>query len=146
MLWSPTQRDPWNMWSDIDSLQREMDRLFSEVSGGPAVREFPAVNLYSSDDDLVLTAELPGIDPDKLDISVKDDTVTVRGERTTEEPGENERILRQERGSGSFVRSFTLPFRIDADKVNAEYKRGILMVKMPKAEEDKSRKISVSAA
>ncbi|MFW5802490.1 MAG: Hsp20/alpha crystallin family protein [Verrucomicrobiota bacterium] len=134
------------MWSDIDSLQREMDRLFSEVSGGPAVREFPAVNLYSSDDDLVLTAELPGIDPDKLDISVKDDTVTVRGERTTEEPGENERILRQERGSGSFVRSFTLPFRIDADKVNAEYKRGILMVKMPKAEEDKSRKISVSAA
>ena len=146
MLWNLAQRDPWTMWSDLDSLQSEMDRLFSEVSGGPAAREFPAVNIYSSDENLVMTAELPGIDPKELDISVKDDTVTIRGERAAEEPGENERVLRQERGGGSFVRSFTLPFRIDAEKVDAEYLRGILMVRLPKAEEDKSRKISVNGA
>ena len=146
MLWNLARRDPWNLWTDIDTLQREMDRLFSEASRGSVSREFPAVNVYSSENDVVLTAELPGIDPKELDVSVKDDTVTLRGERRNDDLGENERVLRQERGSGTFVRAFTLPFRVDAEKVNAEYRRGILRVKLPRADEDKSRKINVKAA
>lgn len=144
-MWNLVRRDPWYLWSDIDSLQREMNRLFNQAAGGVAA-EFPAVNLYTSEDDVVLTAELPGIDPNELDVSVKNDTVTLRGERKAEDPAEGEKVLRQERGSGSFTRSFALPFRVEADKVEAEYNRGILMVKLPRAEADKSRKITVNAS
>ena len=131
------------MFDEFERLQREMNRVFNRASGSGPNWDFPAVNVYSSDDDVVLTAELPGVDPADLDVSVKNDTVTLRGERKVEEPGENEQVLRRERGSGTFVRSFTVPFNVDAEKVSAEYKRGILVVKLPRSADDKGRKIKV---
>jgi len=118
-------------------------------SGGKRVSrhgEFPAVNIWIKDDDAILAAELPGIDPEKIDITVKDDTVTVRGEREAAELGESEAYLRQERGSGSFLRSFSLPFKVDAESVSAQYQKGVLQVVLPRAEADKPKRIAIAAA
>ena len=92
-----------------------------------------------------MTAELPGIDPKALEITVKNNTVTIRGSREVEEPGEGRTALRRERGEGTFVRSFSLPFRLDADKVSAQYQKGVLQVMLPRSEADKPKKISVNA-
>lgn len=143
MLRNVWKTAPWNVFDEFDRLQREMNRVFNRASGTGSTWDFPAVNVYSSDDDVVLTAELPGVDTDDLDVSVKNDTVTLRGERKLEKPGENEQVLRRERGSGTFVRSFAVPFNVDSEKVSAEYKRGILVVKLPRSAEDKGRKIKV---
>lgn len=147
MLWTwPTSRYP-DVWSEMDRLQREMNRLFEPFSSstGRGPTSYPAVNIWSGDDDVLLTAELPGIDPESLEVTVKNDTVTIRGERTLDELKEGETYLRQERGAGRFVRSFSLPFHVDDTKVSAAYQKGILQLTLPRREEDKPKKITVNA-
>lgn len=132
------------MWNEMDRLQREVNRLFEplrSVSGTSG--NFPAVNIWTGEEDALLTAELPGVDPKDIDVTVKNDTVTIRGKRELEPRKENETYLRRERGEGAFVRSFALPFHVSADKVKAQYQKGILQLTLPKREEDKARKISV---
>jgi len=143
MLWTwPTNRYG-SVWGDLNQLQREMNRLFAgdQSSSG----NFPAVNLWSGEDKALLTAELPGIDPDKLEVTVKDNTVTLRGTIEREELKEGESYLRQERGAGTFVRSISLPFKVDDARISAQYQKGILQVTLPKAEADKPKKISITA-
>jgi HSP20 family protein len=114
--------------------------------GGPTTTgEFPAVNIWTGEDDALLTAELPGIDPKELEITVKNNTVTIRGTRQPETAGEGRTALRKERGAGTFVRSFSLPFHLDAAKVSAQYQKGVLQVMLPRSEADKPKKISVNA-
>jgi len=147
MLWTwPTSRYG-GMWSELDRLQREMNRLFEPLASRvrPGQGSFPAVNIWTGDDEALVTAEVPGVDPDKLDITVKNNTVTIRGERPAEELKDGESYLRQERGAGNFVRSFTLPFPVDSDKISAQYRKGILQLRLPRHEADKPRKISVNA-
>jgi len=146
MLWTwPTSRHG-SLWSELDRLQREMNRLFEPFSGGQGGSgNFPAVNIWTGADDALLTAELPGLNPDQLEITVKDNTVTIRGSRETEPLAEGESYLRQERGTGTFVRSFALPFQVDNTKVTAQYQKGILQLTLPRAEADKPKKISVKA-
>lgn len=146
MLWTwPTSRYG-SMWSEMDRLQREMNRLFQPFAAGRrGAGNFPAVNIWTGEDNALLTAEIPGVDPDKLEVTVKDNTVTIRGSREAEELKEDESYLRQERGAGTFVRSFALPFQVDGGNVSAQYQKGILQLTLPRAEEDKPKKISVNA-
>src|SRR4051794_18615072 len=98
---------------DLRRLQEEMDRLARSV---PAPQGFPALNVYAHQDGIVITAELPGVQEDDLDITVHRDTVTLRGERQ-DKSDDAGAYHRRERGSGTFVRTFGLPFQVDPDKV-----------------------------
>lgn len=138
-----------NPWREFGRMQAEVERLFDHArarvndSYAPG---FPAVNLWTSDDEVVITAELPGIDPEKIDIAVVDDTVTLSGTRASEDAPEGAVIHHRERGFGDFSRGFRLPFRIDASAVDARYQHGVLEVKLPKAAEDRPRKVPVLTA
>jgi HSP20 family protein len=123
-------------------LQREMNRLFSSM-GQKSPQEYPAVNIWEKDGKAVVTAELPGIDPEKLDISVSGETVTIAGAALQETFVEDEIYLRQERGIGNFKRNIQLPFQIDAQAVEARYEKGILMITLPRAKEDLPKKIKI---
>ena len=136
------------VWHEMDRLQSEMNRLFevyypNRVHQAPA---YPALNVWTSDEGLNVTAEVPGVRPEDIDISVVGDTLTLSGTRKPEELDENARYHRQERSYGDFTRSLQLPFPVDVDKVEASFRNGMLMVAMPRSEEDKPRKISVKSA
>ncbi len=130
---------------EIQRLQRDVNRLFSDVRH-PAEAEFPPVNIWLGDADGVVTAELPGADPQGLDISVVGDTLTISGAREAEQLKEGEAYHRQERNFGAFKRTLKLPFQVDANKVKATYERGILEITLSRAEEDKPRRIAIQAA
>jgi HSP20 family protein len=108
--------------------------------------EFPAVNIWNGAESYVLTAEIPGIDPEKLDVAVVGDTVTIRGSRVPLELKEGETYNRVERGHGQFVRSIKLPKPLDAGKVEARYARGILNLRLPRAEAEMPRKIALKTS
>jgi HSP20 family protein len=127
----------------MDRMQREMNRLMGQsrlVAPG-----FPATNVWSGADSVVVTAEIPGVDPDQLDISVVNETLTLSGERNLVELAEGEKYHRRERGYGRFNRTIQLPFRVAADKVEASFNNGVLQINLPRAEEDKPKKIVVKA-
>lgn len=147
MLWTwPTTRSG-NLWNDVNRLHQEMNRLFEPFARARHGEDgFPAVNIRTAEDDAVLTAEIPGVDPESIEVTVKDDTVTIRGKRESEALKDGESYLRHERGGGRFVRSFSLPFPVDSAKVAARYRKGILELTLPRSEEDKPRKIEVHAA
>lgn len=142
----PFARSPWR---DFDRMQAQVERLFdrsrSRLNDSYAPG-FPLVNLWTSEDEVVLTAEVPGVDPEKIEIAVLDDTVTVSGSRSVEETPEGAVIHHRERGYGEFSRTFRVPFRIDAAGVDARYTHGVLEVKLPKAAEDRPRKVPVLTA
>ncbi|NPV87103.1 MAG: Hsp20/alpha crystallin family protein [Anaerolineae bacterium] len=137
-----------SVWSEMERLQREMNRLFNAFSPGwmrPAPC-FPAVNVWANEEGQVVTAELPGVKMDDLDISVVNDTLTISGKRETAEPAGNGKYHRQERECGSFSRTISLPYPVDADKVEAVMEEGVLRITLPRAEADKPRKITVKSA
>lgn len=148
MLWHAPRGTMWNPWVEMTRLQREMDHLFNRVGRevGGSGGEFPAVNIWTGPENALLTAEMPGINPAQLEIAVKNDTVTIRGQRELPALKEEETPVRQERGQGAFVRAFSLPFRVDADKVQAHVQKGVLQIVLPRSEADKPKKISVTAA
>jgi HSP20 family protein len=135
----------WNPWRDLNRLQGEMDRLFPSGGEAPAL-DFPAINAWSGPEDVVLTAELPGVEPAQLDISVVGDTFTVRGSRQLEELKDGESSHRHEREAGHFSRSLRLPFEIDAAGVEAKFTSGVLHVRLPRAASEKPKKIVVKAS
>jgi HSP20 family protein len=138
-----------NPWREFGRVQAEMERLFDLTrtrANDSYAPGYPAVNLWTADDEVVLSAELPGIDPDKIDIAVLDDTVTLSGARAVEEVPEGAVVHHSERGFGEFSRSFRLPFRIDTGGVDARYANGVLEVKLPKAAEDRPLKVPVLSA
>jgi HSP20 family protein len=130
---------------ELQNLQRDINRAFSGISSYPAVQQFPALNVWESSQDIIFTAELPGIDPDNLDISVVNDTLTLRGTREPIKMANGEIYHRQERTTGRFSRTISLPFVADAAKVNAAYKKGILTITVPRAEKEKPKKISIKS-
>lgn len=133
-----------DMWLELDRMQREVGRLFSGTSI-PYSQSFPAANIWSREDDVLVTAEIPGVDPKNIDISVEGDVLTMSGSRVMEELAEGEAYHRQERPHGTFRKSLRLPFRVDGNKVEASYQKGILTVKLPRIESDKPRKISIKS-
>lgn len=123
-------------------LQREMNRLFSSV-GQKAPQDFPAVNIWEKNGSALVTAELPGIDPEKLDISVSGDVLTLSGTSQPVDLTGGETYFRQERGIGSFKRSIQLPFSVNAQEVEARYEKGVLMIALPRMQEDLPKKIKI---
>jgi HSP20 family protein len=136
------------VWDEMDRIQREMYRAYRSANPRHyrVAPSFPAMNVWSNDEGLVVTAEVPGINPKDIEVSVIEDTLTVSGKRDPEQVGEDANYLRQERGYGQFTRSLQLPYTVAANKVEASFKNGVLNVSLPRKEEDKPRKIKVKAA
>ncbi|NUM33547.1 MAG: Hsp20/alpha crystallin family protein [Candidatus Brocadiae bacterium] len=147
----------WNEfpWKDMNRVLSEMNEMFGEYSplnyalqGMRSNQEFPLVNMWSNEDQVVLTAELPGIQPEEIGINVLEDTIFIQGERKNPvvEQDKEKKITyhRQERASGKFKRGFQLPFRVETDKVTAKYENGILKIALPRSEKEKPKQIKVS--
>jgi HSP20 family protein len=138
----------------MSQMQRDMDtvlrgfglgRLFGPgFEAGFALRDWPRVNLREDEDHIYVEALLPGVEPDKLDMNVLGNTLTLSGERIAMDGEKSGRTWhRRERGAGKFLRSIELPVEINPDQVKAEYRNGLLRVTLPKAEEAKPKRISI---
>lgn len=145
----------WEPFRDMVGIQERMNRLFDEAfRGAPRTGAeddwalggswAPVVDIYEQGGDIVLKAELPGVDPKDADIRVENNTLTLRGERKLDNEIKRENYHRVERAYGTFSRSFTLPSVVDTDKIKAEYKDGVLRVTLPKREEAKPKQITVT--
>lgn len=150
--WTPGGMVNRDYFSDLENMRSQMLNLLDSLAGpmgSPVVsrpRVFPTLNLYEDEDSLYITAELPGISAKDLNIIVENDKLTIRGERKMLEKEEKFNVHRQERESGFFRRIIGLPAKVDADKVSAVTRDGILEIRLPKATEAKPRQITVEAA
>jgi HSP20 family protein len=145
----------WDPFRDLMEIQGELNRLFgrtygsNEDNGGAAALATgtwtPAVDVYEDKDKVVLHVELPGVEPDGVDVSVEDSTLTIRGERAFARDLEEQNFHRVERRYGAFVRAFTLPATADAERVDASFDKGVLTIEVPKKEEAKPRRIQIKA-
>jgi len=129
-------------WSYIDLLNRDLGRAAAEDS---ARAWSPAVDILEEKDSFLLRADLPGVNPTDIDISMDGGVLTVSGVRLVEERGEDTAVQRVERSTGKFSRRFTLPETVDADGITAKHSNGILEVIIPKQPEMKARKVTVEA-
>ena len=129
------------------SMNEDLERLLSAVSAnaGESANIVPPINVWKDDESVTVEADLPGFAEDGIDVSIDGDVLVLRGSREIERP-ENVTALRQERGSGSFERRLRLPFPVASDQVTAALDRGVLTVRLPKAESAKTRRIPVTAA
>lgn len=143
----------WDPFREIVSLREAMDRLFEESFVRP-FRIWPTltdseltlpIDMYETDEALVIKASLPGVDPKDVDITVTGNTLTIKGEFREEEEGKRGSVHFQERRYGKFQRSVTLPSTVDPDKAEAEFKNGVLTLTLPKIEEAKPKHIPVKA-
>jgi len=135
------------VWRDVDRLQREMNRLFEDYTPSrlrPAP-SYPALNVWSNEEGLLVTAEVPGVSPQDIEVNVIGETLTLSGARKPDELKEGARYHRQERGYGNFSRTLQLPFPVSVEKIEANFKSGVLSIRLPRAEEDKPRKIAVKS-
>ena len=132
-----------SMWEEMNRLQREMDQLFNTIDRRPWPAAFPAMNLWLNDEGAVVTAELPGVDVKDLNINVTGETLTLSGERKLEDLPKGSVYHRQERSVGQFTRTIDLPFSVDGARVQATLEKGVLRILLPRAEQDKPRKILV---
>jgi HSP20 family protein len=148
---------PWRPFIDLAHWERDMDRMMEDFFGRRTrpwwpERWFktnelevgaPTVDVYEEKDEIVVKAELPGIDKNNVEVKLTDDTLTIKGEKKKEEEVKEENYYRSERSYGSFLRTLELPKDVHADKVKASFKDGILEVRMPKTEEAKAKEIKV---
>jgi HSP20 family protein len=149
----------WDPFQEIDALRREIDRAFEEFGletvpsyraaflPGRLARGYPLVNLHEDRDHLYVEAMAPGIDPHSLKLTVVHNTLTISGEKEgAPSDVKPEAFHREERARGKFVRTITLPVEIDENKVNAEYKNGLLVITLPRAEKAKPKPIAVQVS
>lgn len=145
-----TRRSPFlSPWRELEEMTDRLNTLFGAPNQGEAQGRTvwtPSVNVEETKEELLLTAELPGMSIDDIDIEVENNVLSLRGEKKDfREEKDDRRYHLWERCYGSFERSFTLPRTVKADEISAHFKDGILHVQMPKAPEAKSRKISIKA-
>jgi HSP20 family protein len=136
-----------NLWREMDQLQREMNRLFdsSQQRRLFASPSYPAINLWTNEDGQVISAEMPGVHKEDIDISLTADALSLSGTRHPDEVAKDAHYHRQERSYGSFSRTIQLPFMVDPDKVEANFKNGVLTLWLPRAEADKPKTIAIKA-
>jgi HSP20 family protein len=142
----------WDPFRDLLNLQNEMTRLFSRATGEPGGSEgagwgawVPSLDIHESPDAYTVFAELPGVKPDQVDVTVDEGTLTIRGERKFYEAQNEENFHRVERRFGSFQRTIALPQAVKSDAIEAAFADGVLTVTIPKAETAKPRRIEVKA-
>jgi HSP20 family protein len=140
----------WEPWNDLMSLREAMDRLFEESvvrprDGwlAPLGAESLAVDMYETDDEVVVKTAVPGVKSEDIDVSITGDVLTIKGETKAEEKVEKANYIRQEHRHGVFSRSLSLPSTVVADKATAEFENGVLILTLPKAEEVKPKTIQV---
>ena len=143
----------WEPFQDLFVTQDRFNRLFNATffrafgdEEGTTRTWAPAVDIFENDNNIVLKAELPGVDPKDVEVRVEDNTLYLKGERKFEKEVKEDNYHRIERSYGSFSRSFALPGSIDSDKVQAEYQDGILSLTIPKREEAKPKTIKINVS
>jgi HSP20 family protein len=139
----------WEPFRGATSLQDQINRVFNDVlertgEESSLTAWAPAVDIYETEHELVLKADLPDIDPKDLDIRVENNILTIRGERKFEKNVNEENYLRVERSYGSFTRSFTLANTVNSEAIKAGYENGVLTLTIPKREEAKPKQIKVN--
>ena len=150
--WRPFQEiERWDPFREIGNLRREMDRMFdrfmSDFDGGPKGLAFiPSAEMDETDEAIHLRLEVPGLEAKDLDISVTEDSVSIKGERRSETKTEKEGMVRSEFHYGKFERLMPLPAHVQSDKVTAEYKNGILNLTLPKIEGERRRAVKINVA
>jgi HSP20 family protein len=139
----------WDPFRELSSIQNELNRLFGRTfTGEVGEREaawVPAVDIAETQERFLITAELPGVEPDDVDISVENSVLTLRGERKFYRETREDDFHRVERRFGEFARSITLPSTADPERINASFDAGLLTIEVPKREEAKPRKIQIKA-
>ena len=149
----------WNPITDLDQLRRDIDHAFEELASaeapthrvaflpGRGPRRYPLVNMLEDKDNLYVEALTPGVDPQSLNVMVMQGRLTVSGEKSRVAADvKPEAFHRSERASGKFVRTFDLPVEVNEERIEAEYKNGLLIVTLPKAEKAKPRQVNVKVA
>lgn len=139
-----------NSWEERVDPFRELERLHRQFNGGAGSRsrfstEYPPLNVRGNAETVYVSAELPGIDPSKLDLTVTGNALTIAGERSPETIDENDVVYRSERPSGRFNRTVRLPYDVDNDQIGARYEKGVLTITLPRSEATKPRKIQVQS-
>jgi HSP20 family protein len=138
----------WDPFREITTLQNEMSRLLNTVGGtanGGSRQWMPAVDAWETDDEVVYAFDLPGISEDKIAIEFEDGSLTVSGERERTQEVSDDRLYRYERRFGSFSRSIALPQGVTEDSIKADYKDGVLEVRVAKPEQPKPRRIQIGS-
>ena len=142
-------RNPWTVFDELESIQADMNRFLAEDDAPRFARRaraaYPPLNVWSSAEGLTIDAEMPGVDPQDVEISAVGDELSLRGKVNAQEPPAGETVLRRERPAGEFQRTLQLPFRADTAAVKANFKNGILRISIPRSEEEKPRKIAIEA-
>jgi HSP20 family protein len=143
----------WDPFRDLVSIQDELNRLFGRTFTGPeAMRPaasgqwVPAMDVFETQDKIVATLELPGIEPKEVEVAVEDSTLTVSGSREFSSETDEGNYHRVERRYGSFARSISLPPTVDTEKVGARFDKGVLTIEVPKVEKAKAKRIEIEAA
>ena len=140
----------WKPMRDLLNIQEEMDRFVNDFFQGTSGREMregmwsPAVDISENEDGIVVSAEVPGMKKEEISISIQNNVLILKGEKQKEEEKKEHNYHRIERAYGSFQRSFSLPATVDANKVKAAYKDGVLKIELPKKEEAKPKEISIN--
>ncbi len=141
-----TTRRPFDGFQTLRRLNSALDEAFGDQDGSITSAWHPAVDVFESKDGVKIVAELPGVKPEDVKLSLENNLLTIRGEKKQEAEEGNERVHRYERSYGSFERAFVLPSTVDGDKITADYRNGVLTVSVPKAERARPREIPVRAA
>lgn len=136
----------WNPWQELDQIHQEMSRLFGRrQTGANRQTPFPAVNVWADDASIVLTAEIPGMDPEQIDVTVQRNSITLSGKRDLGTVKEGETVYRRERFSDSFSRTLELPIEVDPQSAEAEYEKGVLTLRLSRPAAHQPQKVTVKS-
>jgi HSP20 family protein len=153
--WTMATLDPFR---ELEALRREVDRAFASAGLGPfrtgrlaflpgrGARQYPLVNLHDDGENVYVEALAPGVRPDKFEVTVVGSTLTIAGEKPGSTDVAPERMHRTERAAGRFMRTVELPTQVEPDQVSAQYKHGLLLLTLPRAESARPRRVTVQAS
>ena len=142
----------WDPFRDLNTLQERMNRLFEDANRGWRVEEpssttswSPAVDIYETESEIIVQAELPGMERKEIELSLENNVLTLKGDRRFEKEGKDENYHRIERSYGSFTRAFSIPAMVNEEEIKADYKEGVLAILLPKKERARSKQIEISS-
>jgi len=136
---------PLVKWSPFMEPFGDLDKVFEDLKKGSVAGFAPAIDMYEKGNNVIVEAELPGIDPEKVDISVEDDVLTIKGKTEKKSEVEEKNYYRKEMQAGSFYRSVLLPAHVQGDKAEANFEEGVLKITIPKEKAKEAKKVKVTA-
>ncbi len=144
-IFGPGSQDPWD--DALGALRRIQDEMNRTLGGAGAVAtEYPPVNIWRGENGIIVAAEMPGVSMDDVEIVVHQNTLTIKGRKDAEAGAATVSFHRRERATGSFARTISLPFNVDAGQVKATAEAGIVSIELPRPEADKPRRIQITTA